>query len=128
MKRTSCLVCPLADKSLIRGCAVRYRLEAHGSANINCRNFRDVVTNCDHLQPLKVSPYLPDAFTEHGAIMTAKAAVRATGLLRSVMGEDKVASFFPRVAGKAGFHLRLGAGLAVFEDTKPPAARRGVLY
>jgi hypothetical protein len=57
-----------------------------------------------------------------------KAAVRATGLLRSVLGEDKVASFFLRVAGKAGFHLHLGAGLAVFEATKPPPARRGVLH
>jgi hypothetical protein len=31
----------------------------------------EVVTNCDHLAPLKYSPSLPYAFTEHGAIMAA---------------------------------------------------------
>jgi hypothetical protein len=30
-----------------------------------------VVANCDHLQKLKFSPVLPNAFTEHGAIMAA---------------------------------------------------------
>ncbi len=31
----------------------------------------EVVTNCDHLKKLKFSPSLPNAFTEHGAIMVA---------------------------------------------------------
>jgi len=31
----------------------------------------EVVTNCDHLSKLKFSPSLPNAFTEHGAIMVA---------------------------------------------------------
>ena len=31
----------------------------------------EVVANCDHLQRLKFSPFLPHAFTEHGAIMLA---------------------------------------------------------
>jgi hypothetical protein len=31
----------------------------------------EVVANCDHLQKLKFSPVLPNAFTEHGAIMAA---------------------------------------------------------
>ena len=30
-----------------------------------------VVANCDHLQKLKYSPYLPYVFTEHGTIMLA---------------------------------------------------------
>ena len=30
-----------------------------------------VVANCDHLSRLKYSPFLPNAFTEHGAIMAA---------------------------------------------------------
>lgn len=30
-----------------------------------------VVTNCDHLEKLKFSPTLPNAFTEHGALMAA---------------------------------------------------------
>jgi len=31
----------------------------------------EVVTNCDHLHRLKFSPVLPNAFTEHGALMAA---------------------------------------------------------
>jgi len=31
----------------------------------------EVVANCDHLRRLKFSPALPNAFTEHGAIMAA---------------------------------------------------------
>jgi ORF6N domain len=31
----------------------------------------EVVANCDHLTKLKYSPYLPYAFSEHGAIMLA---------------------------------------------------------
>ena len=31
----------------------------------------DLVANCDHLENLKYSPYLPYAFTEHGTIMLA---------------------------------------------------------
>jgi hypothetical protein len=41
-----------------------------------------VVAECDHLQNLKFSPYMPYAFTEHGALMLASilnsdAAIRA---------------------------------------------------
>jgi hypothetical protein len=32
---------------------------------------KEVVTNCDHLGRLKYTPYLPYAFTEHGAVMLA---------------------------------------------------------
>jgi hypothetical protein len=31
----------------------------------------EVVANCDHLRKLKFSPYLSNAFTEHGAVMLA---------------------------------------------------------
>ena len=31
----------------------------------------EVVANCDHLKKLRFSPYLPFAFTEHGALMLA---------------------------------------------------------
>jgi hypothetical protein len=31
----------------------------------------EVVTNCDHLSRLRFSPSLPNAFTEHGALMAA---------------------------------------------------------
>jgi len=33
----------------------------------------EVVTICDHLRNLKYSPFLPFAFTEHGAFMAASA-------------------------------------------------------
>lgn len=36
-----------------------------------------VVTNCDHLQPLKFSRTLPYAFTEHGAIQAANVLASA---------------------------------------------------
>lgn len=35
------------------------------------REKAEVVANCDHLKRLKFSPNLPNAFTEHGAIMLA---------------------------------------------------------
>jgi phage regulator Rha-like protein len=35
------------------------------------REKAEVVANCDHLAKLKFSPVLPNAFTEHGAIMVA---------------------------------------------------------
>jgi hypothetical protein len=43
----------------------------------------EVVTNCDHLSRLRFSPALPNAFTEHGALMAANVlksdrAVRAS--------------------------------------------------
>jgi hypothetical protein len=43
----------------------------------------EVITVCDHLRPLRYSPSLPHAFTEHGAIMLASvlntpAAVQAS--------------------------------------------------
>ena len=43
----------------------------------------EVVTNCDHLSRLRFSPTLPNAFTEHGALMAANVlksdrAVRAS--------------------------------------------------
>jgi len=36
-----------------------------------CSSKAKVVANCDHLAKLKFSPVLPNAFTEHGAIMVA---------------------------------------------------------
>jgi len=43
------------------------------------------------------------------------------------MREDEVASLGLIVAGEAGFHGRRGGGLAVYEESESPAARRGVL-
>ena len=38
---------------------------------LTTREKSEVVANCDHLARLKFSPSLPNAFTEHGAIMAA---------------------------------------------------------
>jgi ORF6N domain len=39
--------------------------------SLTAREKEKVVTNCDHLRKLKFSRTLPNAFTEHGAIMAA---------------------------------------------------------
>lgn len=61
----------------------------------------EVITNCDHLRPLRFSPALPYAFTEHGATMLASVlntpiavqasvqVVRAFVRLREVLGAHK---------------------------------------
>jgi len=61
----------------------------------------EVVANCDHLRTLKFSPGLPNAFTEHGAIMVASVlntpraievsvyVVRAFVKLREMLGAHK---------------------------------------
>ena len=64
----------------------------------------EVVTNCDHLERLKYSPYLPYAFTEHGAVMLANVlnspiavtasiqVVRAFVRLRKMLASNEVLS------------------------------------
>ena len=61
----------------------------------------EVITICDHLRPLRFSPSLPHAFTEHGAIMLASLlntriavqasvqVVRAFVRLRSILATHK---------------------------------------
>ena len=43
-----------------------------------------VITVCDHLRPLRFSPSLPHAFTEHGAIMLASVLNTPTAVQASV--------------------------------------------
>jgi hypothetical protein len=45
----------------------------------------EVVANCDHLVKLKFSPYLPSAFTEHGALMLANVLNSERAAQTSVM-------------------------------------------
>ena len=44
----------------------------------------EVVANCDHLRKLRFSPYLPYAFTEHGALMLANVLNSAKAVQASV--------------------------------------------
>ncbi len=39
--------------------------------SLTAKEKEEVVTNCDHLRRLRFSRTLPNAFTEHGAIMAA---------------------------------------------------------
>ncbi len=44
----------------------------------------EVVTNCDHLRPLKFSATLPYAFTEHGAVMLASVINSETAIQMNI--------------------------------------------
>lgn len=59
------------------------RFPADFAFELTAEEKAEVVANCDHLRTLKFSPYLPLAFTEHGALMVANVlnsprAVRAS--------------------------------------------------
>ncbi len=45
----------------------------------------EVVANCDHLQTLKFSAVMPQAFTEHGAIMAANVVNSPSAIRMSVV-------------------------------------------
>jgi hypothetical protein len=47
------------------------RFPHHFMLQLTKQEKHKVVANCDHLQNLKYSPYLPYAFTEHGTVMLA---------------------------------------------------------
>lgn len=49
----------------------RERFPADFMFRLSPKEKAEVVANCDHLQKLKFSPALPQAFTEHGAVMLA---------------------------------------------------------
>ena len=48
-----------------------HRFPADFLFQLDQKEKEEVVTICDHLSSLRFSPYLPLAFTEHGAIMAA---------------------------------------------------------
>ena len=77
----------------------------------------EVVANCDHLGRLKFSPVLPNAFTEHGAIMVASVlntqraievsvfVVRAFVKLRGVLTSHKELAYkLGKLERKLGTH------------------------
>lgn len=72
----------------------------------------NVVANCDHLQRLKYSPALPNAFTEHGAVMLASVLSTPTAVNVSVM----VVRAFVRVRELAGLHTDLARRLDELES------------
>jgi hypothetical protein len=85
-----------------------------------------VVANCDHLAKLKFSPVLPNAFTEHGAIMVASVlntkrasqvsvfVVRAFVKLREMLSTHKeLAHKLAELEGKLQSHDKSTRSLVV---------------
>ena len=72
---------------------------------------KKVVTDCDHLSRLKYSPYLPLAFTEHGAIMAANVLNSQRAIEVSVF----VVRAFVRLRGMLATHKELARKLLELE-------------
>jgi hypothetical protein len=71
----------------------------------------EVVANCDHLARLKFSPALPNAFTEHGAIMAASVLNTARAVEMSVF----VVRAFVRLRQMLASNADLARKLATLE-------------
>ena len=71
----------------------------------------EVVANCDHLVRLKFSPALPNAFTEHGAIMAASVLNTARAVEMSVF----VVRAFVRLRQMLASNAELARKLATLE-------------
>ena len=59
----------------------RKRFPADFMFQLTVKEKAEVVANCDHLTKLKFSPGLPNAFTEHGAVMLASVLSTHSSLL-----------------------------------------------
>jgi hypothetical protein len=70
-----------------------------------------VVANCDHLSKLKFSPVLPNAFTEHGAIMVASVLNTPRAIQTSVL----VVRAFVRLRAMLTTHKELAHKLSELE-------------
>ena len=71
----------------------------------------EVVANCDHLAKLKFSPVLPNAFTEHGAIMVASVLNTKRAIQVSVF----VVRAFVKLREMLSTHKELAHKLAMLE-------------
>ncbi len=81
---------------------------------------QEVVTNCDHLARLRFSPVLPNAFTEHGAIMAANVLNSSRAIEMSVF----VMRTFIKLRERLATHKELGHKLAELEAQGRRARRR----
>jgi hypothetical protein len=99
----------------------------------------EVVANCDHLGRLKFSPVLPNAFTEHGAIMAASVlntrraievsvfVVRASIKLREMLTSHKELAYkLSELERKLGTHDQAIRSLmnAIRQLMMPPEPKR----
>ena len=72
----------------------------------------EVVAKCDHLANLRFSPYLPLAFTEHGAIMAANVLNSQRAIETSVF----VVRAFVRLRGILSSQVKMLRKLEALED------------
>jgi hypothetical protein len=73
---------------------------------------QEVIANCDHLQKLKFSPVLPQAFTEHGAVMLASVLSSPVAIQASM----QVVRAFVRLRNILAAHKELAKKLEAFEQ------------
>src|SRR5262245_10590486 len=73
---------------------------------------REVVTNCDHLRPLKFSYARPWAYTEHGALMAAS----VLNSVRAVQMSVFVIRAFVRLRDVGRSHVPLAAKIDAIEQ------------
>ncbi len=69
----------------------------------------EVVANCDHLRRLKFSPGLPNAFTEHGAIMAASVLNSPRAVVVSVLVVRAFVQFREMLTTHKDMARKLGA-------------------
>jgi len=72
----------------------------------------EVVANCDHLHALKFAPYLPQAFTEHGAVMLAAVLKSRVAVTASI----QIVRAFNRMRRIIAAHADLAAKIAELES------------
>lgn len=75
----------------------------------------EVVANCDHLKRLKFSPYLPFAFTEHGALMLANVLNSPRAIQASLQIVRTFVHLRELLASNAGLARRLDAMEAKYD-------------
>jgi len=72
----------------------------------------EVVANCGHLKKLRFSPYLPYAFTEHGAVMIANVLNSQTAVKASIL----VVRAFVKLREVISTHKELAVKLKLLEN------------
>src|SRR5215470_8031044 len=89
----------------------RERFPADFMFRLTTREKVEVVTRCDHLSNLKYSRNLPQAFTEHGAVMLASVLNSEAAVQASIA----VVRAFVKLREMLGSHKELGRKLAELE-------------
>ena len=87
---------------------------------LNAEEKLEVITNCDHLAPLKFAKSLPFAFTEHGALMAATVLSTPQAVAMSVY----VVRFHSnaRATGKRRYQKEVSNHQSVFRGPRQPSA------